>query len=444
MRRSAVTRALKRHRLSALVIVLVAALTGLGVGVLVGERGSTAPAPSDEPTPSPAADGSQATDVVSGDGSPSASVVPTAEPMPSSTADRPSPAPSAAFTVDDIVQVTVDGLRMRGSADAQAPVVAGLESGEVARVVAGPATAGGYDWYEVIDLDSRRGWVASGNDDGPWLISLSGDPEQSGVLLAFDYWCEMNPPIHQPSLRLMADGRIIVSKHPLGEDGWRTWQLNGAGLDQVQRRVLDAPTLQHSGEYYHERRPDTPDPPGHGGCGYHFVRGAGADQIVVRSANWDGDEEEAAYYLPSPERRELDGLANDLRDLEGWLGADAWLEPSPRRYIASTFLLASAAQEGEPGQSLPSSAGVDWPFDGAIEQFGDPLDDLGQLRCGYLDRGETFETLRLLRELDVAVPIDGLTGFRLTSDDGQTSFLLTPRSPDGSPGCDDSSYWFNY
>jgi hypothetical protein len=52
MRRSAVTRLLSRHRPPALIIVLVAVLTGLGVGVLLGERGSTALAPNDEPVPS--------------------------------------------------------------------------------------------------------------------------------------------------------------------------------------------------------------------------------------------------------------------------------------------------------------------------------------------------------------------------------------------------------
>jgi hypothetical protein len=440
MRQSTVTRALSRHRLLALVVVLVAVLTGLGVATLLGDRGSMALEPSDDPTPSATAHASYTADPTSGDGSPSASAVPTAEPISSPSARSRPPA----FAVNDIVQVTVDGLRMRRDADAQAQVIAGLENGDVVRVMSGPATAGGYDWYEVIDLDSRRGWVAAGDEGGAWLSSVGADTGPGELLLAFDYWCEMNPPIHQPSLRLLADGRIVVARHPLGEDGWRTWQLSGAGLDQVHRRVLDAPTLQHSAEYYHQRRPGTSDPPGHGGCVYRFVRGAGADQIVVTSAMWFGDEEEAAYYVPSPERRELDGLANDLRSLEDWLGADAWAEPSPRRYIASSFLLSSAAHEGEPWQSLTSSGGVDWPFDGAIEQFGEPLGEGAPVRCGYLELAEAFETVRLLRELGVEVRIDGLWSFRLTSDDGQTSFLLTPRSPDGSPSCDDSSYWFNY
>jgi hypothetical protein len=435
MRPPAVSRLLNRHRLPALVIVLVAVLTGLGVAALLGDRASTALTPSDEPLPSTTADASHTADPTFEEGSPSASAVPIAEPISSPTAPP-------ASAVDDIVQVRVDGLRMRQEADPRAPVVAGLESGDVARVVAGPVAAGGYDWYEVLDLDSRRGWVAAGDDDGAWLLSVSADPGHGELVLAFDYWCEGNPPIHQPSLRLMADGRLVVgAKHPLGEDGWQTWQLSGAGLDQVQRRVLDAPTLQHSGEYYHERRPDTPDPPGHGGCVYGFVRGAGADQIVVSSAMWFGDEEEAAHYLPSPERRELDDLARDLQDLESWLGPDAWAEPSPRRYIAPTILLTSTAHEDEPWQPLSSAAGVEWPLGAPIEQFGEPIDELGRVRCGYLDVGEAFEIVRLLRELGVDARIDGLWGFALARDDGWTSFLLTPRSPDGSPGCDQAQAW---
>jgi hypothetical protein len=52
MRLSAVTRALSRRRLPALVIVLVAVLTGLAGATLLGDRGSSALAPTDEPTPS--------------------------------------------------------------------------------------------------------------------------------------------------------------------------------------------------------------------------------------------------------------------------------------------------------------------------------------------------------------------------------------------------------
>jgi hypothetical protein len=52
MRPSSITRVLSRHRLLALVIVLVAVLTSLGVWVLSGgDRGSTALDPGDEPTP---------------------------------------------------------------------------------------------------------------------------------------------------------------------------------------------------------------------------------------------------------------------------------------------------------------------------------------------------------------------------------------------------------
>ncbi len=89
--------------------------------------------------------------------------------------------------------------------------------------------------------------------------------------------------------------------------------------------------------------------------------------------------------------------------------------------------------------------GAGWPFDGQIEQFGEPV---GQDRCGSLDPVQAFEMLRLMREAEVPTNAAGvdpprelsLSGFgvgQFAADTGWLSFWLTPRSPDGYPSCGD-------
>ncbi len=53
--------------------------------------------------------------------------------------------------------------------------------------------------------------------------------------------------------------------------------------------------------------------------------GEGPDAVVVTSAAWLGDEIEAQYFAPSPEREELDRLANLLVNISG-LGDVRWLD----------------------------------------------------------------------------------------------------------------------
>ncbi len=110
-----------------------------------------------------------------------------------------------------------------------------------------------------------------------------------------------------------------------------------------------------------------------------------------------GDEEEALYMVASPERRALDELALHLTDLEAWLGPAAWAEPVAKPYVGSSYLfwLTPAGDTPPPEVDAPSVTGAAWPFDGPIDQFGDPV---GEERCGHLDLGQAFETLRLMRE----------------------------------------------
>lgn len=379
---------------------------------------------------------------------PSASAIPsassTSEPSPSSTPPEPSASVIPYAADDPLLQVSVDGLRMRATAGTSADIVRSLDSGEVVRVMSGPVDADGFVWHEVVDLDSRIGWVAMGSGGQPWLEAVPAEPATSPLLLRVERACdvvELDMFDWRPAdVTLSADGRFVLISGVVR-------QLSPAGFDQLQRDALQLPALQASAEYKLEPRPGAPDGPGHGTCSNRFTLGEGTSKVVVTATNWQGDEEEALYLLPAPERRALDALALHLLDVEAWLAPAGWSDPAARRYVSSSYRFALTANGSTPPSYVdaPPVAGVPWPFDGPIEQFGEPL---GAARCGYLDLGQAFETLRLMRQWGVhplanevdPAPLLTLDRFgygNFTTDAGWFSFWLTPRSPDGYPSCSD-------
>jgi hypothetical protein len=181
MRLSAVTRLLSRYRLPALVIVLVAVLTGLGVGVLLGDRASTALAPGDEPTATHTAEATHSS--ISPATTPFEPPEPTATDTPSPTPiPEPSGTPAPELASGQLAEVIVDELIARS-----APGTGGdseIHPGRVGQgtrlwLFDGPVTASGYEWYHVVaehapllELDPTigDGWVAAASRDGEsWL-----------------------------------------------------------------------------------------------------------------------------------------------------------------------------------------------------------------------------------------------------------------------------------
>jgi hypothetical protein len=205
MRPSTITHALSRHRLAALVIVLVAVLTGFGVGVLLGDRGSTALAPSDELTPSPTqtAVPSQTVDPTPEpsspmpEASPGATSLPT--PLPTTTAE---PSGRGSAMVDEVVAVVTNDLVVRsrpGTGSDSQIYSARLSAPATVFVIAGPEASDGFEWYLVdpvglpchlgCDDVPRAGWVAAASKEGErWLAeepersTCSDDPTLDGLL----------------------------------------------------------------------------------------------------------------------------------------------------------------------------------------------------------------------------------------------------------------------
>jgi hypothetical protein len=372
---------------------------------------------------------------------PSASPAASASASPSAASFEPSPssAPSANQWSDDaLLQVSVDGLRVRATASTSADILRTLNRGEVVRIQSGPIEADSFSWYEVIDLDSRSGWVAMGDGNTPWLADVPTEPSSSALLLRFQRDCAVSPrgnssyPIFPSDLTLTADGRVVL--------GTQVRQLGPSGLAVMQREVLDLPVLQASADYPFEHRPGAPELPGRDACRNSFWLGEGTERVEVTAMHWLGDEEEATYMVESPERRILDELAFHLADIEAWLGVGAWADPAASPFVSGSYLLWF-----EPWSSVsPSVTGAAWPFEGPIDQFGNAV---GSARCGHLRLGQAFEVLRLLRGFGVTamtfgspsreLALDEIGSGTFSTDAASFSFLLTPRTPDGYPRCPD-------
>ncbi len=78
--------------------------------------------------------------------------------------------PVTGFTVGDRLVVSTKGLRLRAGASTKTAILRSLTRGEVVRVISGPAYAGGYIWYQVVDANGQNGWVAMGGGTTPWLV----------------------------------------------------------------------------------------------------------------------------------------------------------------------------------------------------------------------------------------------------------------------------------
>lgn len=101
--------------------------------------------------------------------------------QPSTPAATPTPTPTQAPSaplVGDIAVTVVDNLRVRSQpriSDDSAKYDPLLPVGTRLYVRAGPVSASGYEWYEVVPLAMRHrpsGWVASAGRDGePWIAA---------------------------------------------------------------------------------------------------------------------------------------------------------------------------------------------------------------------------------------------------------------------------------
>ena len=222
--------------------------------------------------------------------------------------------------------------------------------------------------------------------------------------------------------------------------GYLTRQLTADGLGELREIAFGDGLLDADATYQLEPLPDA-EPPGRGGFEHTFTVGEGSDQVVVTSVGWMGDEEEAAYYEPSPERQALDQLANALRDPESLLGEDAWVGPAAA-YEAEEYLLVLSAYRDVPPYGNPDVSQVPLPIDGALEEFGEAYGDVQPTaRCGVIDRDDAAAIVEALTTLGLSegnsVGLDRATAASLDWADGNgtVDLWLLPRMPGEYPDC---------
>jgi hypothetical protein len=233
----------------------------------------------------------------------------------------------------------------------------------------------------------------------------------------------------------MTDGRVITP--PTAEvPDWTERTLSPEGVAAIVSLVEDTGIFGESADYPMIRVPNGPEPPGTGATELTVTLGAGSEQVVVSGVAWFGDEYEATYNLPSPARRALSQLADELSDLS-WLPDGAWIDPEPTVYQPQEYLLITSWNLGSnPG--YPDIADVAWPFAGDLDQHGEPLQGGNRmLRCGSVDRDEAAKMATQLNGLLDPTSQSNEYWLLNRAPDAAVELWLEPQLPDGFPGCAD-------
>ena len=246
-----------------------------------------------------------------------------------------------------------------------------------------------------------------------------------------------------PWLSLMADGRLIwqpaVPEPAI--PALVTRQLSPEGLGELRERIFGSGLFEQSADHELEQRPDAPEPLGRGVAVFLFTAASGDDEVVVHSVQWLGDEEEATYYEPSPEREALDALARALRDPESMLGEDAWAGPA-EPYEGTEYHVVLQPMRDVPLYGNLDVSELPLRYDGPLDEYGqeagDPRPPL--TRCGVIGREEAAAIIDRMRQADFGqVGMSSATIGSLDWADGNgiVDMFLVPRMPDSFPGCDD-------
>lgn len=366
--------------------------------------------------------------------SPSANIA-TSSPEPAETpASMPgSAAPSAStsggypYPIGTVIQVLANSIRLRETPDTDAGIVGAMARDMTATVIGGPTESDGYTWFEV-DGASGTGWVATGDSEDRWIVAAP-DFERAELAFRFRYMCDVTPALVPPALTVTADRDVILTSGP-DVGGWQIGRLTPEAFSDLMT-VAEHPALQRSAEYSPELRADAGEPPGHGLCVYQFTFGGPDDRVHVSSVSWFGEEEEAAYYVPSPERRALDELARRLMLVRD-LFADAAWEQLPTAYEADHFLVWILFEPDLPTPGAPSID--DLRVLGDPARFGEPI---SSGRCGYLDRAEVEQMATVFAGSPSPMTPSEVSYLTASAEGGSLTIIVSPIALDGFPTCGD-------
>ena len=247
-----------------------------------------------------------------------------------------------------------------------------------------------------------------------------------------------------PWATLMADGTMIWQPESrTAINGFMTRRLTPSGVAELREHIFGGDLLDASATHELEPQPGV-EPPGRGVSLHTFTVGNGADQVVVTSVQWLGEEEESTYYQPDADREQLDALARQLRDPESLVAADAWADAAAP-YEAADYQLVLTAYRDVPPYGNPDASAVPFPFEGPLDEFGAESGDPRPppTRCGVISRAEAAQIVDAVTAMGSAITNSvGLDRPTLVSLDwaagnGTVDVYLLPRMPDGFPECED-------
>jgi hypothetical protein len=166
-----------------------------------------------------------------------------------------------------------------------------------------------------------------------------------------------------------------------------------------------------------------------------FAHRDGSTDATVTSLMWFGDEYEATYNEPDPERKALDAFSQLAADPEAWLDDGAWAEPEARTYLAPSYLVTSTETFWDTSAAGDVSETA-WPFDEPAASYGE-LHGANALRCDVApaDRVTAFVESTVLPD---GAPIELPQPSEIWLSDGATQLAINlwPQMPDGHPGCE--------
>lgn len=265
--------------------------------------------------------------------------------------------------------------------------------------------------------------------------------EASGeLLLRYSAMCDVPGPVAMPQTTVLQDGRVVWLRgadEPTGAPsvGWVVRQLSDEGIDAVRAAIAGTGLLEEDAQFSSEHREGAPDPPGQGACVYSFAHRDGSTDANVSSLMWFGDEYEATYNEPDPERQALDAFAHLAADPEAWLNEGSWAEPEARTYRAPAYLVTSTEAFWETSAS-GDVGDTAWPFDEPPATYGE-IHGSNAWRCDVApaDRVTAFVESTVLPD---GTPIELPLTSEIWLTDGATKLgiNLWPQMPDGHPGCE--------
>ena len=288
---------------------------------------------------------------------------------------------------------------------------------------------------------SPRASAATPNASSTTDPSASAAADDDLVLrIAFAGGGPTYPTQYLPWVTLMGDGTLIWQPVPpeTEDASLVTRELTEKGLADLREQIFGSGLLDASATHELEPLPGS-EPPGRG-VGIYFFTAAdgGGGQTVVSSVQWLGDDDEATYYQPSPERQELDALAQRLRDPDALLGADAWAGPA-EPYEGTDYLLWLTPYRDVPPFDTADASEIPWPFEEPLDEFGAPSGSSPPVtRCAAITRDEAAAIIDALASLGYAqIGLDRATTGSLdwAAGNGTVDVAILPLMPDGFPGC---------